>query len=186
MDRKAISERLEAFFNEKHHIAMQNTPPKQESNIMSMTHETENQTFLPQFYTIFRTPTSTYFISPSLVFRTDSISVKISSNIFGFSRICTKYKACTSRLMSTDHASIGLDQDWSQFWPDQDWIGLQFFWNLADQDGIGLRKFSCFNVIIFSISKISVVITVDFKNFLNSSVYLAMNSKSSADNILQF
>jgi len=22
---------------------------------------------------------------------------------------------------------IGLDQDWSQFWPDQDWIGLRKF-----------------------------------------------------------
>ena len=34
-----------------------------------------------------------------------------------------------------------LDQDWSQFWPDQDWIGLQFFWKLSVQDWIGLRKF---------------------------------------------
>jgi len=34
--------------------------------------------------------------------------------------------------------------DWRQFWPDQDWIGLQFFWKLADQDWIGLRKFLMF------------------------------------------
>jgi len=39
---------------------------------------------------------------------------------------------------------IGLDQDWRQFWPDQDGIGLQFFWKLADQDRIGLRKFLLF------------------------------------------
>jgi len=34
-----------------------------------------------------------------------------------------------------EHGSgwIGLDQDWSQFWLDQDWIGLQFFWKLAGQ-----------------------------------------------------
>jgi len=43
--------------------------------------------------------------------------------------------------MSTDQDWIGLDQDWSQFWPDQDWIRLQFFSKLADQDRIGLRKF---------------------------------------------
>jgi len=43
--------------------------------------------------------------------------------------------------MSTDQDWIGLDQDWSQFWPDQDYIGLQLFWKLADQDRIGLRKF---------------------------------------------
>jgi len=28
-DKKAISERLETFVNEKNHIAMRNTPPKQ-------------------------------------------------------------------------------------------------------------------------------------------------------------
>jgi len=82
MDRKATSERLETFFNKKNHIAMQNTPPKQENNIISMAHKTENQPFLPQFHKIFRTTTSSYFISPSLVFHTDSISVKIASNIF--------------------------------------------------------------------------------------------------------
>jgi len=26
-----------------------------------------------------------------------------------------------------DWIGMGLDQDRSQFWPDQDWIGLQFF-----------------------------------------------------------
>ena len=30
------------------------------------------------------------------------------------------------------------------FWPDQDWIRLQFFSKLADQDWIGLRKFMLF------------------------------------------
>jgi len=54
MDRKAISERLETFFNEKNHIEMQNTPPKQENNIISMAQKTENQPFSPQFYTTFR------------------------------------------------------------------------------------------------------------------------------------
>jgi len=28
-----------------------------------------------------------------------------------------------------DEHGSGLDQDWSQFWPDQDWIGLHFFEN---------------------------------------------------------
>ena len=50
---------------------------------------------------------------------------------------------CTAE-MSTDQDWIGLDQDWSQFWPDQDWIGLQFFSKLVDQDWIGLRKFCMF------------------------------------------
>ena len=34
---------------------MQKTPPKQENNITSMVHKTENQPFLPQIYTHFRT-----------------------------------------------------------------------------------------------------------------------------------
>jgi len=59
-----------------------------------------------------------------------------------------------------DEHGSGLDQDWSQFWPDQDWNGLQFFWKLADQDWIGLSKFCCFNVIILKISKILVVIRI--------------------------
>jgi len=46
--------------------------------------------------------------------------------------------------MSTDQDRIGLDQDWSQFWPHQDWIGLQFVWKLADQDWIGLRNYFLF------------------------------------------
>ena len=59
--------------------------------------------------------------------------------------------------MSTDQDWIGLDQDWSQFWPDQDWIGLQFFENWltglwSDWENL------CFNVIILKISKILVVI----------------------------
>jgi len=81
MDRKAISERLETFFNEKITLKCK-TPKKQENNIISMAHKTENQQFLPEFYTIFSTSTRTYFISPSLVFHTDSISVNISRKTF--------------------------------------------------------------------------------------------------------
>jgi len=81
MDRKAISERLETFINEKNHIAMQITPPKQKK-IICMAHKTENQPFFPNFTQISAQPTSTYFISPSLVFQTDAISVKISRNAF--------------------------------------------------------------------------------------------------------
>jgi len=45
----------------------------------------------------------------------------------------------------TVHSSLmSTDQDWSKFWPDQGWIGLQFFWKLADQDWIGLRNFLLF------------------------------------------
>jgi len=79
MDRKAISERLETFNNEKKYIEIQNTPPKHENNNIIMAHKTENQPFLPQFSS---QPTNTYFMSPSLIFHTDSISVKISSNTF--------------------------------------------------------------------------------------------------------
>jgi len=57
------------------------------------------------------------------------------------------YRMSFGSEMSTDQDCIGLDQDWSQFWPDQGWIGLQFFWKLAVQDWIGLRNFCCFNVI---------------------------------------
>ena len=38
---------------------------------------------------------------------------------------------------------IGLDQDWSQFWPDRTWSDCIFF-KLADQDWIRLRKFLLF------------------------------------------
>jgi len=55
LNRKAISERLETFFNKKKHIEMQNTSPKQENNIISMAQKTINQPSLHQFYTIFRT-----------------------------------------------------------------------------------------------------------------------------------
>jgi len=59
--------------------------------------------------------------------------------------------------MSKDQDWIGLDQDWSQFWPDQDWIGLQFFGKLADQDWIDWENFCCFGVNILKISNILVV-----------------------------
>jgi len=51
MDGKAISKRLETFFNEKIHIEMQNTPRKQENNVISMAQKTENQLFFLQIYT---------------------------------------------------------------------------------------------------------------------------------------
>jgi len=51
------------------------------------------------------------------------------------------YRVCDRAVYLTE---MSTDQDWSQFLPDQDWIGLQFFWNLADQDWIGLRKFLLF------------------------------------------
>jgi len=34
-----------------------------------------------------------------------------------------------------DEHGSGLDQDWSQFWPDQDWIGLQIFFNWRIRTG---------------------------------------------------
>ena len=55
MDKETITKRLETLFNETNHNAMQNTPPKQENNTTIMAHKTENQPFLPQFYTTFRT-----------------------------------------------------------------------------------------------------------------------------------
>jgi len=59
--------------------------------------------------------------------------------------------------MSTDQHWIGLDQDWSQFWPDQDWIGLQFFENWRIRTGSDWENFCRFNVIILKISKILVL-----------------------------
>ena len=50
-------------------------------------------------------------------------------------------KNVTGYLLDRDENRSGLDQDWGQFWPDQDWIGLPFFFKLVDQDWIGLRKF---------------------------------------------
>jgi len=41
-------------------------------------------------------------------------------------------------------ARIRTRSDWSEFWQDQDWIGLQFFRKLADQDWIRLRNFLLF------------------------------------------
>ena len=67
-------------------------------------------------------------------------------------------------------AEMSTGQDWSQFWPDQDWIGLQFFWKLADQDWIGLRKNCCSYVIILNISIILVVIR--FYRFAKMVVYI--------------
>ena len=57
-----------------------------------------------------------------------------------------------------DEHGSGLDQDWSQFWPNQDWIGLQFFQNWPIGTGSDRENFCCCNVIILKISKILVVI----------------------------
>ena len=61
-------------------------------------------------------------------------------------------------VVSRDEHGSGLDrtgQDWRQFWPDQDWIGLQLFWKLADWSNLLFwcdyssrnKNFSC-NVIL--------------------------------------
>jgi len=71
------------LFQRKIHIELRNTPPKQENNIISTAQKTENQPFYLNFTQLSAQPTSPYFISPSLVFHTDSIFVKISSSTFG-------------------------------------------------------------------------------------------------------
>jgi len=94
--------------------------------------------------------------------------------------------------MSTDQDWIGLDQNWSQFWPDQDCIGLQFFWKLVDQDWIGRRKYFfariasqiTISVIILNVSKILVVIR--FYSFAKWQCPFAVSGKSSAKTILPF
>jgi len=48
---------------------------------------------------------------------------------------------------------IGLDQDWSQFWPNQDWIGLHFFFNWRIRTGSDWENFSFIYVIILNIPK---------------------------------
>ena len=47
---------------------------------------------------------------------------------------CATLTLCHGRLWCRDEHGSGLDQHWSQFGPDQDWIGLEFFWKLTDQD----------------------------------------------------
>jgi len=61
-------------------------------------------------------------------------------------------------LSYTFKAEMSMDQDWSQFWLGQDWIRLQFFEKLTDQDWIGLKNFCCIYVIILNTSKILVMI----------------------------
>ena len=56
----------------------------------------------------------------------------------------TPPSAAVYRYSKSTAAELSTDQDWSQFWQDQDWIGLQFFWKLADQDRNGLRIFFLF------------------------------------------
>ena len=55
-DRKTISERLETLFNEKNHIAMQNTPPKQENNIKSWPKKVKINRFYPNFAQLYAQP----------------------------------------------------------------------------------------------------------------------------------
>ena len=55
-------------------------------------------------------------------------------------------------------ARTGLDQNWSQFWPGQDWIGLQFFHYWRIRTGSDRENFCCFNVVILKISKNLVMI----------------------------
>jgi len=51
-----------------------------------------------------------------------------------------------SALACRDEHGSGLDQDWSQFWPDQDWIGLQFFENWRIRIGSGWENYCYFNL----------------------------------------
>jgi len=110
MDRKAISERLETFSNEKYHIEMQNTPPKQENNIISMAQKTENQPFLPKFYTTFRTTHEHIFLYHRLwYFIQISYLSKFRATLFGISRFCTKCEACFSPTDSRWGRQISAD-----------------------------------------------------------------------------
>ena len=49
-----------------------------------------------------------------------------------------------------DEQRSGLDHDWSQFWPVQDWIGLQFFWKWRIRTTSDWENFFCFNVIMLN------------------------------------
>ena len=71
-----------------------------------------------------------------------------------FYAICRMIFCAFAPEMSTDRTR----SDCSQFWPDQDCIGLQFFCKLAHQDWTALRKFLLFNVTILKLSKILVVV----------------------------
>ena len=89
-------------------------------------------------------------------------------------------------LHRRDEHGSGLDQDWSQFWPDQDWIGFQFFWKLADQDWIGLRKFLLFRCDYSEhIKNVSCDPILQICSW-QCRIYFSINGKSSAATVLQF
>ena len=94
LTRKEYKKTLENLFYEANHIAMQNTPPKQENNTQSRPTRLKITNLYPSFPQLSAHPTRTYLMSPFLAFHTDSIPVKISSNILRNHRFCTKCRAC--------------------------------------------------------------------------------------------
>jgi len=61
--------------------------------------------------------------------------------------------AASAELAYGQPSEMSTDQDWSQFWPDQDWIGLQFFGDWRIRTGSDWENIFCFNVIILNVSK---------------------------------
>jgi len=80
-------------------------------------------------------------------------------------------------LHCRDEHRSGLDQDWSQFWPDQDWIGLQFFLKIG---GSGLdRTEKIFVVLMWIFWKYQkFLLWSDFTGLLNHSLYFAIKGKT--------
>jgi len=72
--------------------------------------------------------------------------------------------------MSMDQDEIGLDQDWSQFWPDQDWIGLRTILLFQCDYSENIKNVSCDPIL---------------QVCLNGSVYFTIKCNTSAGTILQ-
>ena len=99
-----------------------------------------------------------------------NIDIKQNMRYFQFmvGNVCCSVLDTYMPEMSTDQDWIGLDQEWSHFWPDQDWIGLQFLWKFWIRTGSESENFWCCYVIILNILKLLVVIRSDFTDILPS------------------
>jgi len=94
------------LFQQKKHIEMQKTSPKQENNIISKAQQLANQPYLHQFYTIFRTTHEHIFYITVFGISYRFHICQISSNTFRDLGILSKTKSMLythrQRLRQTD------------------------------------------------------------------------------------
>jgi len=79
--------------------------------------------------------------------------------------------SCKQEATNRDEHGSGLDQDWSHFLPDQDWIGLRIFF---------------FVLMWFFWKYQTFLLWSNFTGLLNGNVYFAIKCKNSAGTILHF